>query len=113
MNPEAQPQPARLLAYIQGQAAAENLRITAHARDEMREEDILLDEVLEAIAAGQILENYPAHRRGACCLLAGHTTQGRPLHVVCTSAQPVLVIITVYEPHPPKWRTPTQRRPQP
>lgn len=31
------------------------------------------------------------------------------LHVVSTTAQPVLVIITVYEPKPPKWVTPTQR----
>ncbi len=113
MNPEERPQIAGLLARIQAQAAAEILRITAHARDEMRDEAILLDEVLEAIATGQILENYPAHRRGACCLLAGQTTGGRPLHIVCTSAQPVLVIITVYEPQPPKWLTPIQRRLQP
>ena len=78
----------------------------------MVEEDITFDEVLEAIAAGQILENYPEHRRGACCLLSGLTQNGRYLHVVCTTAQLVLIIITVYEPKPPKWITPTQRRQQ-
>src|SRR5215471_10001138 len=103
---------AAILAQIQAQAAIETLRITAHAREAMRDEAITLDEVLEAIATGQILENYPEHRRGACCLLAGRTAVARPLHIVCTSTQPVLMIITVYEPQLPKWLTPTQRRPQ-
>lgn len=99
-----------VLRQIRVQAAAENIRITQHAQKEMVEEDITLDEVLEAIVTAQILENYPEHRRGACCLLNGYTQDGRPLHIVCTTARPVLIIITVYEPKPPKWITPTQRR---
>ena len=79
----------------------------------MAEEDILLDHVLEAIRSGTILENYPDHRRGPCCLLFGYTWSQRPLHVVCTTVQPLLVLITVYEPMPPKWPTPTQRRIKP
>jgi hypothetical protein len=99
-----------VLRRIRAQAAAENIRITQHAQREMVEEDITFDEVLEAIATGQILENYPEHRRGACCLLNGFTQGGRPLHIVCTTTRPVLIIITVYEPKPPKWITPTERR---
>lgn len=99
-----------VLERIRAQGAVENIRITQHAQKEMVEEDIVLDEVLEAIAAGQILEYYPQHRRGACCLLNGLTQDGRPLHIVCTTTRPTLVIITVYEPKPPKWLTPTQRR---
>ena len=99
-----------MLEQIHVQAAKENIRITQHAQQEMVEENITLDEVLQAIARGQILENYPEHRRGACCLLNGLTQNGRPLHIVCTTAQPELIIITVYEPKPPKWVTSTQRR---
>lgn len=99
-----------VLERIHTQAATENIRITQHAQQEMVEKDITLDEVLQALATGQVLENYPEHRRGACCLLNGLTRNGRPLHIVCTTAQPVLIIITVYEPKPPKWVTPTQRR---
>jgi hypothetical protein len=98
-----------ILEQIHTQAAAENIRITQHAQQEMVEEDITLAEVLQAIATGQMVENYPEHRRGACCLLNGHAQQGRSLHIVCTTVQPVLIIITVYEPKPPKWVTPTQR----
>jgi hypothetical protein len=95
---------------VRAQANVENLRITQHAQQEMVEENIVLDEVLEAIATGQVLENYPEHRRGACCLFNGHTQSDRPLHIVCTTTRPVLIIITAYEPRPPKWITPTQRR---
>lgn len=98
-----------VLKRIHAQADEENIRITQHAHQEMVEEDITLEEVLEAISAGQILENYPDHRRGACCLLNGHTQDKRPLHIVCTTARSVLIIITVYEPKPPKWISPTQR----
>ena len=94
---------------IRAQTVAENIRITQHAQQEMAEEDITLDEVLEAISTGEILENYPQHLRGPCCLLHGLTDEGRPLHIVCTTARPVLIIITVYEPKRPKWVTPTRR----
>ena len=91
-------------------AGSEQIRITQHAQQEMVEEDIRLDEVLEVIVRGQILERYPEHRRGACCLLGGTTKAQRPLHVVCTTALPMLIVITAYQPKPPKWISPTERR---
>ncbi len=99
-----------MLENIRGFANSDRLRITLHGQQEMAEENIKLNEVKEAIANGEILENYPEHQRGPCCLLNGTTKSGRILHIVCTTAQPVLVIITVYIPKPPKWITPTQRR---
>jgi xanthine dehydrogenase molybdopterin-binding subunit B len=59
------------LTKIQRQAAAEAIRVTQHAQEEMDAEEITLDEVLAAIANGQILEDYSEHRRGPCCLLYG------------------------------------------
>lgn len=100
-----------ILNRIQTQARGDNIRLTQHAQQESVEDNIVLDEVIEAISRGQILENYPQHRRGSCCLLNGFTQSGRAIHIVCTSAQPTLIIITVYEPKRPKWITPTQRRP--
>jgi len=100
---------ADILERIRAQARAEGIRFTQHAHQEMVEEDISLDDVLEAIDASQVL-NYAEHRRGPCCLLNGLTHGGRSIHVVCTTAQPLLIIITVYVPKPPKWITPTQRR---
>jgi hypothetical protein len=100
----------KMLKRIQELAKIENVRITQHAHQEMIEENITYEEVLETIMDGKILENYPEHRRGACCLLNGRTKTGRPLHIVCTTNRPFLVIITVYEPRPPKWVTSEKRR---
>lgn len=84
-------------------------RITQHAQQEMVEENIMLDEVLEAVSRGAILEDYPQHRRGPCCLLSGETARSRPLHVVCTTDLPMVIVITAYEPKPPRWATPFRR----
>jgi hypothetical protein len=99
-----------ILKKIHNEAEVENIRITRHAQQEMAEEDISLDEVLEAIASGTILENYPEHQRGSCCLVNGKTKAGKPLHIVCTTALPTLIIITTYRPKLPKWISSTERR---
>ena len=92
------PEIGAILARIKSQAVSEAYRVTLHAQQEMVEENIGLDEVLEALQRGEILEHYPEHRRGACCLVSGRTGHGRHLHFVCTTAQPLLILITVYEP---------------
>lgn len=98
-----------LLARLQAQASTRAIRITDHAREEMEDESISLSEVLQAISNGQIIENYPEHKRGSCCLLYGVAVSKRSLHVVCTTSLSQLVIITVYIPTLPKWKSPTQR----
>ena len=98
-----------VLDHIRLQAANRRYRLSFHARREMQHEDIALAELFEAIVAGQLVENYPQHGRGACCLLYGATGAGRDLHIVCTTTAPELIIITVYEPLPPKWATPLRR----
>lgn len=93
---------------LQQQSFDDKLRITIHAYQEMVEEDILYDSIREAISNGRVIENYPEHQRGSCCLVCGKSGK-RYLHVVCTTSLEVSVIITVYEPKPPKWITPFQR----
>ncbi|MEQ8192157.1 MAG: DUF4258 domain-containing protein [Candidatus Eremiobacterota bacterium] len=101
-----------ILEQMQAHVELEHIRITQHAQVETIEDNYILDDLIEAVKNGQILEYYPEHPRGACCLLYGHTLSQRPIHIVCTTEQPVLIIITVYEPKLPKWITETQRRPK-
>jgi Domain of unknown function (DUF4258) len=98
-----------ILSIIRTQAAKQLLRISQHAHREMVQEAIVIDEVFQAIADGQIIEHYPSHRRGACCLLYGKDHDGRDIHMVCTTGQSVLIIVTVYLPKPPKWISPIER----
>lgn len=98
-----------VLSLINLQVDLGEYRVTQHAQAEMVEEEYVLDDVLHAIGNAHVIENYPEHRRGACCLLNGMTRDGRPVHIVCTTRNPVVIIITVYEPKEPKWKTPTER----
>ncbi len=102
---------ARLIAArLSEQVNSDLFRITAHEHQEMAEESISLDDVVDALRAAKIVENYPDHKRGACCLVVGWTRNNRAIHVVCTTSLDMAVIITVYEPKPPKWNTPCKRR---
>ncbi len=100
---------AAVLERVREQVAAEDYRPSIHARVEMASEAISTEDVIEAIAGGRVLENYPTFYKGPCCLIYGDTAAGRPLHVVCSTTISPLVIITVYVPQPPKWVSPTQR----
>jgi hypothetical protein len=75
----------------------------------MVEEDVSLEEVREVLLDAAVVENYPEHKRGPCCLVCRRTSRGRYLHVVCTTSLEVVILITVYEPKPPKWVTPFKR----
>jgi hypothetical protein len=101
--------PSSIKARIIEQIRAGLVRFTIHAHQEMAAENFVLDDVLEGLTGGQLLENYPEHKRGACALFGGVALDERPIHIVCTTGHPVLIVITVYEPKPPKWLTPTQR----
>ena len=84
--------------------------MTAHADEEAREENISLQDIREAITSGEIIEDYPSHRRGSCCLVYARLGSGRDLHLVITTEKIPPRIITVYEPKPPRWVTPRERR---
>lgn len=97
------------LSHIRLHAGAGTLRITRHAASEMLARAITVDDLIESLASGEVLENYPDHQRGPCCLHHGPSKRGRPVHVVCTTSQPVLIIITAYEPSLPKWKSSRER----
>ncbi len=100
---------AAIKTRLKEQATADIMRITAHAHQEMVEEDISMDEIREVLIDAAVVENYSEHKRGPCCLLCRKTSRERFIHVVCTTSLEYAIIITVYEPKPPKWITLFQR----
>ena len=99
----------KIKARIVEQIRLGEVRFTLHAHQEMVAENFGLDEVSAALSHGELLEYYPEHKRGACALFNCATPDQRSVHIVCTTDNPVLIVITVYEPKLPKWLTPTQR----
>jgi len=80
-----------------------------HADNERQNDNLLIEEIEQALRHGRILEQYPDTGRGESCLVVGFTEAGKPIHVVCGRAGTGLVVVTVYVPLPPKFMTPCQR----
>ena len=73
---------------------------------------IRVDEVLEALDAGEIIEDYPHDRPYPSCLILGRTKAGRLLHIVCApvSMERRLIVITTYQPDPARWEADFKQR---
>jgi len=96
------------LKIVQGQFV-----LSQHALDQSAERGILLREMREAFATGEVIEDYPDDKYGPSCLVLGFTAARRPLHVQCSyPSRPVVKIITLYEPDPRLWIDFRERRRQ-
>jgi hypothetical protein len=63
-----------------------------------------VQELREAIANGEIIEDYPDDKYGPSCLIVGFTLAARALHVQCSyPSRPLVKIITLYQPNPELW----------
>lgn len=82
---------------------------TLHADEERRNDGFTISDIEDALLSGAILEQYPKDPRGPSCLVFGGAKDA-PKHVVCgRNSLDYLVVITVYKPLPPRWKTPTER----
>lgn len=91
--------------------------MTRHARERAGKRRIGDEALVNALANGEILEDYADDPRGRSVLLLGYSEEARPLHAVCAfTPSGILLIIRVYEPELPEWldeRTRRRRRTDP
>ena len=97
---------------IRRKFAEEQFEFSKHAVDQSILRKIRVQEIREAIANGQVIEDYPDDKYGPSCLICGLTQAQRPIHIQCSyPSRPLIKIITVYEPNPMRWNNSfTQRR---
>ena len=86
-----------------------NYYFSGHGDQERQNDNLRIAEVEEALLKGRILEQYKDTGRGKSCLVVGFTEKGKPIHIVCGIRGDLLVLITVYIPRPPKFKTPYKR----
>lgn len=92
---------------------ADEVEFTKHATVRSLTRKIAIQEIREAIAVGEVIEDYPDDKYGPSCLIFGRTNSARPLHIQCSdSSRDILKIITVYEPDPDEWIEFKQRKPK-
>jgi hypothetical protein len=93
-----------MLKQLRSKIAANQFELTRHALDQSIIRQITIQELREAVADGEIIEDYPEDKYGPSCLLFGTTKSGRPLHVQCSYPERERVkVITLYQPDPEQW----------
>ena len=90
-----------LIDGIREKIGRSEFEYSQHALDQSILRKIRVDEIREAVAGAELIEDYPEDKHGPSCLLLGFTTRGRPLHVQCSYPTRALIkVIMVYEPDP-------------
>lgn len=93
-----------MIEQIRTKIQARQYEFSKHAVDQSILRQISVQELREALANGEIIEDYPDDKYGPSCLILGFTHTGRPLHIQCSyPSRPLVKIITLYEPDPTQW----------
>jgi hypothetical protein len=93
-----------MIEQIRAKIAAGQFEFSKHAVDQTIIRHVTVQEVCEAVANGEIIEDYPEDKYGPSGLILGFTEAGRPLHIQCSyPSRPLVKIITLYEPDPSLW----------
>lgn len=93
-----------LIDELRKKFKADQFEFSRHAVDQSILRRISVREVQEAIASGEIIEDYPDDKYGPSCLVFGTTIDERLLHIQCSyPSRPLVKIVTLYEPDPERW----------
>ena len=81
-----------------------SVKFTDHALKEMLKDNLYVDDVIEAVSSGEIIENYCDDKPFPSCLICGKAKH-KNIHAVCAIPEhvEVLIVVTVYLPDPEKW----------
>lgn len=80
-----------------------------HMLARMQQRGIMLDDVLNCVLNGEIIENYPADNPYPSCLVAGFSGK-KALHVVCAVGEDNIWMITSYYPDKEEWTEDFKKR---
>lgn len=93
-----------MINEIRQKVAQDQFEFSQHAVDQSIIRQISVQELRQALAIGEIIEDYPDDKYGPSCLILGFTLVNRPVHIQCSyPSRPLIKIITVYEPDPNQW----------
>ncbi len=93
-----------MIEEIREKIAQNQFEFSQHAVDQSIVRRISVQELREAIANSEVIEDYPEDKYGPSCLILGFTLAGRPLHIQCSyPSRPLIKVITLYEPNLQRW----------
>lgn len=91
-----------IITTIKELVSKEKVQIRHHARIRMRNRGIKVDDLVDVLIYGEVIEKYTDDRPYPSYLIYGESN-GRPIHVICAISEIEIIIITAYEPDPEKW----------
>lgn len=94
-----------LIDDIRSALLKENFRVSDHADEESKNDNLVFEDILFSVMNGEIIENYPDDRPFPSCLIYGKNSMGEPIHTVWgyKREKESSVLITVYRPDPERW----------
>lgn len=79
------------------------IAITEHARIRLIERGIVIDDVVSCISSGEIIKQYEDDTPFPSCLILGISTHNAPIHIVVSTDNEYIHLITAYYPDCMKW----------
>ena len=79
-----------------------NMVMTQHSRKRFSERGIRMQDIVNAIDSGEIIEDYPEDYPFPSCLILGRSDE-KVIHVVASIDEGMIYLITAYIPDPDKW----------
>lgn len=80
-----------------------NIAITKHAKNRLVERGIMLDDIISGIASGEIIKQYEDDKPFPSCLILGKDTNRNSIHIVASSDNAYIYLITAYYPDCNEW----------
>ena len=82
---------------------SENIIDSLHGQIRLNERNITIDDIMNAIDNGEIIEQYPSDFPFPSCLILGISIQGIYIHIVVSMDEDKIYLITAYIPDTDKW----------
>mgnify|MGYP003306612288 FL=1 len=82
---------------------AENIIITEHARIRLIERQITVNDIITCIETGEIIKQYEDDKPFSSCLILGMSIGNKFIHVVVSTDNDFIYLITAYIPNKEQW----------
>ncbi len=90
----------------------EQIAITEHARIRLVERGITVNDIIECINSGEIIEQYEGDKPLPSCLILGMTENNSYVHIVVSCDGEWIYLITAYYPNSDIWEADCKTRRQ-
>jgi hypothetical protein len=88
----------------------DRVAITMHAKQRIEERQVRVDDVLNCIDTGEIIEQYDDDKPIPSCLISGKDMKNTGLHIVVSKDEEYIYLITAYYPDDKRWEADLKTR---